>query len=48
MIVEIKTFVEGIITFGDLSNNNVIVSFFTYLIIWYFIYKFIKAVIDYV
>lgn len=46
MISTINDFLLNIIEFGENSNN--LVTFLVYIIIWLGIYKFIKAVTDYV
>jgi uncharacterized membrane protein len=46
MITNINDFILNIIEFG--GNGNNIVVFLVYVIIWLGIYKFIKAVNDYV
>lgn len=46
MITLINDFLHDIITFGETTNN--LTTFIVYIIIWLGIYKFIKAVDDFV
>ena len=46
MISNIRDLFHNIIQFGDISNQ--LTHFLVYIIIWLVVYKFIKAVNDYV
>jgi len=46
MIQLLNDFLHDIITFGEQTNN--LTTFFVYVFIWLGVYKFIKAVDDYV
>jgi len=46
MLQTLNDWLHDIITFGEQTNN--ITTFFVYIVLWLVVYKFIKAVNDYV
>ena len=46
MLNNLNDWLHDIITFGAGTNN--ITTFFVYIVLWLVVYKFIKAVNDYV
>ena len=46
MLQNLNDWLHDIITFGEQSNN--LTTFIVYILLWLVVYKFIKAVNDYV